>query len=399
LPKKIFILLHLLSKDLRRKSSIAVFILLIVSSFFVSIVIRNLIIYTEADEYWDLQMWPTEIIVHPLGDVEDFPVIEEAIREIEGVKWTVYPAKIYFSGKFRYQNRSYYLELSWCNVEDITFPHPKFIVRGRFFESNYENSVIIESIGEQLLKDIGEYKGIGENKTMLDLGVASLPIVGVITNQLMNGREEAYLDLTDIIAVYAPLGTYLKLYKAISQLNFTERAELKVDFEYAINVKVKEGYDIDMVANRIKSKYPHGVVVETVTEYEKSYHELLVESTLYPTLIGYILSVFIMIWEIRRKTNEISLLKVLGWRRNDILKFFIMRYTIFGIISSILGLSISLLLSSLIMFSIPNLYMIYLFFVVMLPIQICIATSLTVISSLPAIIKAYNVSAEKVLRV
>ncbi|RLF03632.1 MAG: hypothetical protein DRJ64_08160, partial [Thermoprotei archaeon] len=122
----------------------------------------------------------------------------------------------------------------------------------------------------------------------------------------------------------------------------------------------------------------------------KSYHELLVESTLYPTLIAYIFSVFIMIWEIRQKTDEISLLKVFGLRRNDILKFFIARYMMFGIISSILGLALALLLGSLIMFSIPNLYIVYLFFVVMLPIQVCIATSLTVISSLPTIIKAYN---------
>lgn len=387
-------LLLMAIKDVRRKSSIAVFILLIISSLYIAAVVGSLIVQTEADKYWEMQLWPTEIIVHPLGDMDYFPLIAKSIERVDGVKWTVYPSGIWFNNIINYNNKSYSIRVGWCNLNDITFPNPRYLVEGRFFKSNNEYSIIIESIGEQLLKDVGQFNGVHENKTILTLGSFNFTVIGVISNPLILGREESYLKLTNAIMAYIPIQTYLNLYDKLSNFNMTELAKQKITFDYSINVKVEEGYNIDAVADKIRSLFSD-VIVSTINEYRKNTYNTLIRDTLYPALIGYILSAIVMVWEIKQKTIEIALLKIMGWTRISVLELFVIHYILFGALAGLIGLIVAFAFSA--MLITPNIYLLYLFFTY-LPIQLGLTVSLTVLFAIPAVIKAYNTSAESILR-
>jgi len=378
-------------KDIKRKSSIAVLALLIISSFYIGGFISSFIIEIEAEKYWHDQSWPADIHII-WWEYGNFSEIIEGVNDIEGVKWSVYPAGINFFERIKYGDKRYTLYVTWCNVEDPIFPSPKYIVEGEFFKSNNETSVILESIGKQLLIDIGEYKGLGENGTVIDLDVMNLTIAGIISNVLIMGREEAYLKLTNIIFVYVPLNTYLEIYETLSKNESTMGSS--IDIDPTIYVKVEEGYDIEEVADRIRERYP-GVSLETRLEAKRAEQEVLLRGTLYTAIMIYALSAAVMVWDIKNRNYEIAMLKAMGWRRRHMLELFVLRYVIFGLISGLAGLIVGFILSSLMLA--PTLYYAYLF-ILYLPYQVLLTTTFTVLFSIPATIKAYNISAESVIR-
>jgi len=382
-------------KDLRRKSSIAVLILLSISSIFLFIILRWNFVRTLADEYFDRKYWPAEIEIYWYENESGIPVdlgsIVDDVREIEGVKWVVYPGGgISISYAFNYSGEDYYLEIGWCNVEDPTFPHPKFVVDGRFFKSNEEKSLIIEMPGRKLLEDLGLYHGIGTKVQILGV---NLTIIGVIGNPLYSGREERCLKLTNVISFYVPLNVYLNLTSIALSPPYS--GSINVDVSKKICVKVEEGYSVDEVAEKIREKFP-GIEISTVTESERSWLRSATLNYLIQALISYLLSGVIMLWSVKYREKEIFLFKALGWRIKDILKFFTLRAIILGVFSSTIGPFLLLVTEILPVFAI-NLYIIY---VILLTLPLLLPTVIltVLIFSLPSIYLVYRLSSGEYIR-
>lgn len=388
-------LLSMALKDLKRKSSIAVMILLSISSTFLFIILRWNFIYTLSDEYFDRKYWPAEIEIYNGYENEsgvpiDLGSIVDDIRGIEGVKWVVYPGGgISIGYALNYSGKNYYLVIHWCNVEDPTFPHPKFMVEGRFFRSNEEKALIIEMPGKKLLEDLGLYQGIGTKVQMLGV---NLTIIGVIGNPLFHGYEKKYLELTNDIDFYVPLNTYLNLTSIALSPPYV--GSLNVDVIKTIYVRVKEGYSVNEVAEKIREKFP-GIGISTV-EDERSWLRSATLQFLIQALVSYLLCGAVMLWSVKYREKEIFLFKALGWRITDILKFFAVRSVILGLFSSIIGPFLLLVTEILPVFAI-NLYIIY---VILLTVPLLIPTVVLVvfIFSLPSIYLVYRLSSGEYLR-
>lgn len=334
-------LMHMITKDVKRKYSMAMLILLTYSSLFLGIIITNIYVHTLMDEYIDGHSWPTEIQIYgwenhspeELGDIVD------EIRNIDGVKWVVYPGGgIMIDYAFKYNDENYHLEICWCNVEDPTFPHPKFLVEGRFFKSNNENAIIVESIGKKLLEDLKLFRGTGTTKVQI-LGV-NMTIIGVISSPAIYGAEELLLKGTSIISFYVPLETYLNLVSIARQAPYG--GSLNVYVSGGINVKVYENYSVDEVVNKIRKKFP-GIELCTVTESERKFHRAVFMSGIRHVILGYLLASVVMVWDVRHRRREIVFLKALGWRVKDILKFFTLRNTFLGFLSAISAVFVTFL--------------------------------------------------------
>ncbi|MHA1616159.1 MAG: hypothetical protein ACTSX9_02505 [Candidatus Njordarchaeales archaeon] len=202
-------------KDLKRKASIAIIILFLIPSWSILANVSQLFVETPDEKYiWELQ-WPADIEAG-MKNASETPILLKKLKEIEGIKWYVYPSEIDLWNWLSYEERNYSLCVHWCNVDDPTFPSPEFLIEGRFFRSNYERTVIIENIGLQLLKDLGLYKGLGENRTIICLRafnpienvtvVFNLTLIGVIANPATIGEEELHLRLSNTINIFLSLG-------------------------------------------------------------------------------------------------------------------------------------------------------------------------------------------------
>jgi len=382
-------------KDLRRKSSIAVLILLSISSIFLFIILRWNFVHTLADEYFDRKYWPAEIEIDWYENESGIPVdlgsIVDDIREIEGVKWVVYPGGgVSISYAFNYSGKDYYLEISWCNVEDPTFPHPKFVVDGRFFKSNDEHALIIEMPGRKLLEDLGLYHGIGTKVQILGV---NLTIIGVIGNPLYSGREEQYLKLTNTINFYVPLNVYLNLTSIA--LGPPYIGSINVDVSKRICVRVEEGYSVDEVAEKIEERFP-GIRMSTITESERSWLRSVTLDCLIQALISYLLSGIMMMWSVRYDKKKIFLLKALGWRVRDILGFFTLRNVILGVFSAVVGTFLTLVVGIL-----PAPYInLYIVYTILLPLPLLLPMVIlaVLIFSLPSIYLVYRLSSGEYIR-
>ncbi len=388
-------LLSMAMKDLKRKVNIAILVLLSISFIFLFIIVRANFIHTLSDEYWFRKDWPAEIEIYWYENESGIPVdlgsIVDDVREIEGVKWVVYPGGgISISYAFNYSGEDYYLEIGWCNVEDPTFPHPKFVVDGRFFKSNEEKSLIIEMPGRKLLEDLGLYHGIGTKVQILGV---NLTIIGVIGNPMLYGGEEQYLKLTNVINFYVPLDVYLNLTSIALSPPYI--GSINVDVLKTICVKVEEGYSVDEVAEKIREKFP-GIEISTVTESERSWLRSVTFESLIQALISYLLSGIMMMWSVRYDKKKIFLLKALGWRVRDILGFFTLRNVILGVFSAVVGTFLTLVVGIL-----PAPYInLYIVYTILLPLPLLLPMVILVVLvfSLPSIYLIYRLSSGEYIR-
>jgi len=388
-------LLVMALNDLKRKANIAILILLSISSIFLFIIVRWNFTHTLADEYSDRQDWPAEIeiykYVNESGDRVDLGSIVDDVREIEGVKWVVYPGGgIWIDDAFNYHGKNYSLLIGWCNVEDPMFPHPKFIVEGRFFKLNDENAVIIDMIARKLLEDLGLFHGIGTKVQILG---ENLTIIGVVGNPMLYGGEEQHLKLTDTIYFYVPLNTYLNLTSIALSPPYINSINVFVLKE--IYVKVDESYSVDEVAREIRERFP-GIGMLVVTESKRSLLRSITLESLIQGLIFYLLSGMVMLWSVRYEKKEIFLLKALGWRVRDILRFFTLRNVILGIFSAVIGTFLALVVGIL-----PTPYInLYIIYTILLPFPFLLpmVVSAVLIFSLPSIYWIYRVSSGEYIR-
>ena len=380
------------TKSVTQKSSIVVLILLSISMYYLGGYVGSEVVFSYTQEYWTQKNWPTEIKIYKTTDTHyNFSAIVNNISNFEGVKWYVYPGGgiLIRNDSYKYNGEQYYLEIKWCNVEDPTFPNSKYLIEGNFFRTNSENTIILESVGKQFFKDLGLYKGLGKNKTVLSVLGFNMSVIGIIASPILIGREEGYLKLTNVIDIYVPLHTYMRIVQKIKTQNYENNATING----GIYVKVKEGYDVEKVAEKIRNTYP-GINVFTISEEKRILSRMFLQMTLINAGIPYVLATIVMLWDVKHNESKTALLKVLGWRRRDILKLFILKYFLMGIVGGLLGLALSF--TSFITMP-PNLYIIYQV-VMFIPIQILLGASTALLFAIPAVIKAYSVNAEKVMR-
>jgi len=391
-------------KDLKKKSTVVILILVAVNALLISALYRNLFIHSIADEYYEGKLWPTEIIVNPSNSNSNYTPAElaEAIKKIEGVSWLVVNGDGFFAfDAFYYKGKSYSLILSWCNVKNPTFPNPKFLVEGKFFGQNNEDAIIIESYGQMLLKNIGLNATIGAKISFLDM---RFTLEGVIANPLEAGREESVLALTNVLHFYVPLETYYRLISCyynesvcgfeISQHQITISGLVTPPGD-TIYVKVAKGYSVKDIANKIKEISPEATV-RTIVDAKKAEKQYTLSSALSMILPLFVFISLLLVWEARHRKNEIAIFKSLGWQFKDLLYFFIIRNVILSLIASLLGFFFILLWSEIVMFGI-NWYLVeYHLQPCLISIPIVVAT--TLLSSAPALYFVYREGIETAIR-
>ena len=400
-------------KDLKRRASIAIIILFLIPSYFILSGVSQFFVETLDEKYlWGL-VWPADIEAG-MKNVSETPILLEKLKEIDGIKWYVYPSEITLSNWLSYEGRNYTLSVRWCNVDDPTFPSPEFLIEGRFFKSNYERAAIIDNIGLQLLKDLRLYKGLGENGTIMCLRafnpienitvVLNLTLIGVIASPTTIGQEETYLrEHTNTILIFLPLATYLDFFNRTFLGGRYSAADFRpgnMDWEWhffpTVSIKVKESYDIEKVAEDIRQSVP-GVVVMTRTETKKASAIRLLYKLSIVLAISYALLASIIILDIRINQSQISMLKVFGWQRSHIVKWFMFKYLIIGILDSFLvvifpGQIIGLLLGF--PFTWYSLYI----YLVHLPYYLAFMILASLLLGLPATIMGYRIGAESAIR-
>ncbi|MGQ4833902.1 MAG: hypothetical protein ACP6IS_08390 [Candidatus Asgardarchaeia archaeon] len=383
-----------LLKKLIRKRSIFIVLLLIFSTNNLTAYLFGQAVYSYVNEYSTAREWPTEIIVYRNGPGNLSNVVEK-INNIDGVKWFVYPGGgVYIFDAFNYNEMKYTLQIMWCNVSDPTFPHPKYLVEGRFFKNNYENAVIVETIGRRLFEHLGIFKEY--EKSILNLSIfgfnVSLTFVGAVSSILIEGREDYYLRVSNTIFLYVPINVYYELYNETKILCVTTRKI--VPGPQLMYVKVKDGYNINEVIKEIKNLDPT-VGVASVNDAKEN---LEVEYTiaLVIALILFGVASLVMIWDVVTDKEYISLLKVLGWTKWNVLALYILTYLIYGVLASSLGLLVNFLDNFL--GAPPGPRLLNLLLTTFIPLHYSVGISTALIFSIPAIIKVYKVSAESLLR-
>ncbi|MCD6485639.1 MAG: ABC transporter permease [Candidatus Odinarchaeota archaeon] len=374
----------------RRKTSIGIFVIVTFSAFLLMLVVGNVFVRTSAQEYVKKQLWPTEIYVEP-NSIKTLKELQTHLKDIDGVKWFIYPGDGLEFQQIYYNNKSYYIFLMWCNVEDPTFPNPKFLYEGRFFTSNYENAVIIDSATEKLLEYTGRFNGLGESGTKWDILGINMSVIGVISNPALYGNENYTLQGSTVFNIYVPLHTYEMLFNISKQpqyINVTPAGN-------GIFVKVKEGYSIKEVASRIRNTFPN-VYVFTEESYENATYTQVVIPAITNSVIAFSIVGVIMVWEIRHIKEEIILLKAIGWKSNDIVILFLLKDLTLGLVASFSGFVCMLLLYKFVL-GFFNAYIAW-FIASLIPLTTLFVIVGTIIFSLPSLIAIYRSNVEKLLR-
>jgi len=399
-------------RDLRKKSTIAILLLISISALFINAIYSNIYVYSASDEYFDKQQWPTEIIVGGLDRFsnENLTKIVEGIKEIDGVKWiVVHGDGILILDAIEYKEKNFTIIVEWCNVDDPTFPSPKFLVEGNFFKNNNEDAIILENFGKQLLEDIKVPVVVGSNGTKLEIGGIPLTIAGIVGNPLTIGNEEGYITrLTNVIYFYVPLLTYYRLISALFKKPPQSLQSLRYEKSsntYTVKglflppgntvyVKVKEGYSVENVADKIRKKYPD-LWVSTYTEYRHWCTQHMLSDI--PVVIGIFIFVsLVMVWETRYRKKDIATLKALGWTFKDTAFFFTLRNIWLALIASILSSICVIAMAWLELFSI-NWYQINLYLSRVPPITPIVIAG-TLLFSLPSMYFVYKASVEEAVR-
>ena len=374
-----------------RKIGVGIMIIVIFSSFLLIFVVGNVFVKTTAQEYVEKMNWPAEILVVP-NNSESVPYIEAHLGEIEGVKWYVYPGSGLEFQFINYNGKKFLIMLRWCNVEDPTFPNPKFLYEGRFFSSNYENAVIIDSATEKLLEYTGRFNGLGENGTKWAILGINMSIIGVISSPALYGNENHTLSATNVLYIYVPLYTYEMLFNISKQPQYVNVTPFGLGDFY---VRVKAGYSIREVASRIRNRFPNATVL-TVEDYRENIYSSIVIPSIRNSIIAFTTAGVIMVWEVRHRKDDIFLLKAIGWQRKDIVILFTLKNILLGIISSIAGICLMLLFYK-IFLGFLNAYMVW-FILSLTPLTMVFVITGTLTFSIPSLLVLYKASVEDILR-
>ncbi len=389
-------------KDLRRGFSLGLILLLIVPSFFVMNFVSESLVMTDARQYVYDNIYPWDILIvnwYPYGNSTsgNMSVLAEEIRHVRGVKYVIYPESITYDGWAKVNGKSYFLNIQGVNITDPKFPKPRYLVSGEFFESNYEFSVIVDTVGAKLFEELGIFKGVGNNKTIIDLGIPEenvsikFSLKGIIDNPIHPGHEEEQLNLTSGIDIYIPVGAFNEIFTIYKK---NEGFKYGITYFPAIKVVVNNPDEVDEVAQRIKDKYP-GVVLNVRSHVIENLKARIAFETLVVILLVAPIIIFLMAWDVKKRKWEISTLKVFGWGRKHVVLYNLIRVSVIGVLAGFFGLAIPVVLGWFFFgFMMGTLYL----FLIFLPYQLAIVTGISIIFSIPAVILAYNVSPEEAVR-
>lgn len=271
--------------------------------------------------------------------LEDLEVVSQ-IEEVESVT-----PVIQGRAQVVYENKNWSTRVEGVSVE-YQFMRNSVPQKGRFF-SNEElrKRARVAVIGEEIVNQLfGDTNPLGE---FIKINRIDFQIVGILPKKGVSGwrNEDDKISIPYTTAMFRMFGN-----KFINE----------------INIKVKEGYDLNKVGEKIVSFIlkQHRIspsntnfinvrnvaeIQQTITETTKTFSFLLGSIAFVSLLVGGIGIMNIMLVSVTERTREIGLRKAIGANNKDILCQFVIE-SIFicilgGTIGILLGCGISILLS------------------------------------------------------
>lgn len=272
--------------------------------------------------------------------LEDFKVVKN-LPEVEAVSPLVQG-----SAQLVYGNKNWRTRVEGVSAE-FQYLRNTFPQKGRFFtedEVNTRAKVVV--VGEEVVKKLfAEQDPIGE---FIKVNRVDFQIIGVLPKRGMMGwrNEDDKIVIPYTTAMFRLFGT---------------------EFINDLNVKIKEGYDLDEVGEKIKRvllklhRLPetktelidvHNTteIQQTITETTKTFSFLLGSIAFVSLLVGGIGIMNIMLVSVTERTKEIGLRKAIGANDADIIAQFVIEAVFIcilgGILGILLGCGISVLLST-----------------------------------------------------
>jgi len=272
--------------------------------------------------------------------IEDLEAIK-TIFEIESVT-------PYVSGRRQvvYRNKNWNTRVDGVSVE-YQFIRNSVPVLGRFFDENEQKlRTRVAVIGQEIVNQLfGNKDPLGE---FIKIGRLDFQVIGVLPKKGATGwrNEDDKIVIPYTTSMYRVFGK-----------NFID----------SFDVKVKEGYDLNEVGEKIRKvllrqhRFPEtktelidvrnlAEIQQTITETTKTFSFLLGSIAFVSLLVGGIGIMNIMLVSVTERTREIGLRKAIGANNTDVLIQFVIE-SIFicilgGIIGILLGCGISVLLSA-----------------------------------------------------
>lgn len=281
--------------------------------------------------------------------VESSAIRGFTIEDLEAIK-TISEVELvtpYVSGRSQviYMNKNWNTRVDGVSVE-YQYIRNSVPVLGRFFDENGQKlrtrvAVIGQEIVNQLFFDkdpLGEF---------IKIGRIDFQVIGVLPKKGATGwrNEDDKIVIPYTTSMYRLFGK---------------------DFIDVFDVKVKEGYDLNEVGEKIKKvllklhRFPEtktelidvrnlAEIQQTITETTKTFSFLLGAIAFVSLLVGGIGIMNIMLVSVTERTREIGLRKAIGANTTDVLLQFVIE-SIFvcilgGIIGILLGCGLSVLLS------------------------------------------------------
>jgi putative ABC transport system permease protein len=256
----------------------------------------------------------------------------EIVEKVVGVDW-VNPF-IVVSGEGEYGNEKKYLEfLMGINPDGMGEMFEDYDVdleEGRFLIDSDKYSAVV---GNKFAHDLFD-KEIGANNR-ITIKDKKFRIVGVF--ELMGSEDDDY-------SIYIPMDTAREL--------FDKRKEITM-----IDLKVKDGVDINTVAERIErrlDKYrdKDDYLIMTPDQIMRQFGEIL---TIIQVVLGGIAAISLLVGavgimnsmytNVLERTREIGIMKSIGATNNNIMMMFLVEAALIGFLGGFLGIVFGSLLS------------------------------------------------------
>ncbi len=404
--------------DIKKKKFLALFILMMFPAYFTYDFVTTSVVRDVNARYAEDFLYPGDIMVYyqprfNLGESWVVSVfnVTRIVRSVEGVKWAYSPDKVTF-WNLSYPASPFY-NFRWCNISDPTFPKLEYVVEGEFFSSNDEDAVLLDRIAFLYFTRIGRISGIGdmlkltyilylENGSYLSASF-QWRVKGIVSSPAMDAAAESIMNKENYRGnIILPIGTFQRFFQRIMEVFFFKNGS-GYGFELFnigmdIVVRVKPGYDVYDVAERIKKAVKERFYGEVYCFIKEAvfnrFRNQIAWNMIVFSLIAFSLIAAILFWDVRDKRRFISLLRVTGWRRRHVVSLFILRYSLIGFIGSWAGNLIILFYLALyisvsfFLFALVNYYVYVLL----------IYLGFTLLASIPALLRVYSLDLEKVLR-
>ena len=337
--------------------------------------------------------------------------VTNIIREVYGVEWVGWPWKVTYMPRNSTMNY-YWYDFIWCNVSDPVFPKPKYVVEGRFFSSNNEKAVLLDRQAFLYFKKINKISKVGDEIKLVfkyvfpDNGTEIIAdfeytVVGVVSSPSMDALGASVIEKTGFAGnIILPIETFMSFLEELYVKFFKRGVYDLFTLVPIILVKVKKDFDIDTIAADIKEavmeRYPWiGITLTIMENHWRSYIAREFQKTLVFIIVSFVFIASILYWDVGTRRRLISQLRIMGWKRIHVVLFFILRYVILASLGSFIGaIVVTMFIVSL---GVNPLYFFYII-VTYYPVVALVYIAITLLFSLPALIRAYSLNPERVIR-